>query len=406
MKAIVYDFSISNFLKTRAAVHSPIKLLETGRIPGLSEADIPAPRLRGEEWMRLKPLLSGICGSDLSMLTNSAGPALTPFFSYPLVPGHEVVAEVVETGNAVKGVAPGQRVIVNPTISCEMRGLVPCRSCASGAAGLCTNAAEGSISPGMLTGFCKDLPGGWSAGMIAHQSQVFPVPPSIPDQTAVLIEPFSVAVHAVLQNPPAPDDKVLIIGSGSIGLLTLAALRRLGHNCDITMLARHPAQVDLATRFGATRVLRGATAGEAAVQITGATRYKPIIGQPVYTGGFDCVFDCVGSASSVNDSLRVTRPRGHIAMIGCAAEIKKLDLTFVWSRELTIHGNYIYGSEPTLPGNPHTFQVAMKLLLEQPEPSLRDIVTHMFPLSAWREAVGVSLSRGKHAAIKVVFDCR
>jgi threonine dehydrogenase-like Zn-dependent dehydrogenase len=405
MKAISYNFSIPNFLAVRAADKLPLPILESGRIPGLGEVDLAPKPLPGPEWVRLKPRLCGVCGSDISMLTNRGSPALTPFISFPVVPGHEIVADVVEVGAGAGEVAVGQRVIVNPLISCEMRGLPPCRSCAAGEPGLCTSSAEGALSPGMLIGFCRDLPGGWSEELVAHRSQLFPVPDALPDATAVLVEPFSVAVHAVLNAPPPPDAKVLIVGAGSIGLLVLAALRSLGNTANVTVLARHPIQEQMAKRFGADAVLRGKSAGDAATQIAGAKRYKPIKGKPVYAGGFDWVFDCVGSAKSVDESLRVAGPHGRVVLIGCAAELPRLDLTFVWLRELQITGCYVYGKEPAFEGA-HTFDVALRLLAEHPELPLAELVTHTVPLAGWREAMQISLAHGRHEAIKVVFDCR
>jgi threonine dehydrogenase-like Zn-dependent dehydrogenase len=322
------------------------------------------------------------------------------------VPGHEVVADVVETGSDVGDFDVGHRVILMPVISCTMRGLTPCRSCASGQPGLCERAAEGELSAGMLIGFCRDLPGGWSRDMVAHRSQVVLIPDEISDRAAAMIEPFSVAVHAVLNNPPEPDDQILIIGGGQIGLLALAALRMLGHANPITILTRHTKQAEAAQRFGATHVLRGSSAGDAATQITGARAYQPLRGPKVYAGGFDMVFDCVGSTKSVDESLRVAGPKGRVVLIGCAAETKKLDLSFVWARELTISGCYVYGAEHSLEGAPHTFDVAIKLLREHPDYDLATLVTHVFPLSKWQEAMQVSLARGKHAAMKVMFDCR
>jgi len=93
-------------------------------------------------------------------------------------------------------------------------------------------------------------------------------------------------------------------------------------------------------------------------------------------------------------------------MVGCAGELKKLDLTFVWSREITITGCYVYGAEPSLPGTPHTFDVAMRLIEEHPEIRLSDMITHRFTLDRWRDAMAVSLTRGTHGAVKVVFDYR
>jgi threonine dehydrogenase-like Zn-dependent dehydrogenase len=232
------------------------------------------------------------------------------------------------------------------------------------------------------------------------------VPASLADETAVLVEPFSVALHAVLKMPPPPDAKVLIIGSGSIGLLVLAALRLLGHTADITVLARHAIQEQVAMQFGATRVLRGTSAGDAAMQITGAKKYKPLRGKPVYAGGFDWVYDCVGSAGSVDSTLRVAGPHGRVVMVGCAGDLPHIDCSFIWARELQVTGCYVYGKESSCEGAPHTFEVALRLLADHPEFPLSQLVTHRVPLSEWREAMSISFSRGRNAAIKVVFDCQ
>jgi len=405
MKAIRYNFSIPNYLAVRAADKLPLPILDSGRIPGLSEIETDPQPLPGPDWLRLRPRLCGVCGSDISTLKNTMSPATLPFVSFPLVPGHEIVADVAEVGAAAGEVAVGQRVVVHPLISCEMRGLVPCRSCASGEPGLCTSMAEGNLAPGMLLGFCRDLPGGWSEELVVHRSQVFAVPEALSDATAVLVEPFSVAVHAVLKAPPPAESKVLIVGAGSIGLLVLAALRLLGNRAHVTVLARHPVQEEMARRFGADVVLRGTGAGDAAMQVTGAKRYKPMKGKPVYAGGFDWVFDAVGSARSVDESLRVAGPHGRVVLVGCAGELRHLDLSFVWMHELQITGCYVYGKEPSEEGA-HTFDVAMRLLAERPDLPLGDLVTHTVPLSNWREAMRLSLQRGQHGAIKVVFDCR
>lgn len=405
-RALQYSFSIPNYLRVRAADRLPLRTLDSGKIPGLDLIDQAPKALPGDDWLRLEPLYTGICGSDISMLTNRSGPSLMPFVSFPLVPGHEVVARVSELGPGVAGLALGQRVVLNPVISCQMRNLEPCRSCASGMPGLCMKTTDGALSAGMLTGFCKDLPGGWSHDIIAHRSQIVAVPDAIDDRTAAVVEPFSVAVHAVLANPPRQNDKVLIIGSGTIGLLVLAAIRMLGHTNSITVLARHPLQQELAGRFGATNVLKGGKAGDAAVQVTGARAFQPLRGPKVYAGGFDTVYDCVGSNSSVDDSLRVAGPRARVVLVGCAAEMHKLDLTPVWSRELTVSGCYVYGHEHELPGSPHTFSVAIDLIQKHPEITLASIVTHVFTLDEWQTAMQVSLARGKHAALKVLFDLR
>ena len=406
MKAIRYNFSIPNYLAMRAADKLPLGLYEKGKVPGLSMVDNASLPLPGPDWLRVRPRMAGICGSDTSLLHGTSSPALSPFVSFPAVLGHETIGEVIETGSAVTRVATGDRIAIMPLIDCAMRGLEPCRACASGDPGLCLNVAEGDFAPGLMLGFCRDLPGGWSDEVILHQSQAFPIPASVSDDAAVLIEPFSVATHAVLRNPPAPGATVLIIGAGPIGLLVLAALRMLGYENDVTVLARRSKQEELAKAFGATRVLMRKSARDAAIEITGAKPYKPVLGDPTLAGGFDWVFDCVGNGRSVKESLAVAGPRGQVMMVGCAGQISKLDLTFVWSRELAITGSYVYGQEGSVDGHPHTFDVAMNLLAKHPELDLAGMITHRFTLDQWREAMAVSMARGTHGAIKVIFDMR
>jgi threonine dehydrogenase-like Zn-dependent dehydrogenase len=404
MRALQYKFSIPNYLAVRTADKLPIGMIERGNIPGLNEIDPRQQSLPGPDWVRIKPTLSGICGSDIGMILNRSSPALMPFISFPLVPGHEVTGTVLESGSLDGGFSVGQRVVVMPLIDCRMRGLEPCLSCARDEPGLCTNTAEGSLSAGMLVGFCKDIPGGWAQEMVVHKSQVVSVPDAIPDREAVLIEPFSVAIHAVLRNPPPDDAKVLIIGSGTIGLLVLAALRMLGKQCDVTVLARHKKQIELAEKFGATRVLKGKSAGDAAVEVVGARKYRLIMGGHSFAGGFDWVFDCVGSRKSVDESLRVAGPRGQVVMVGCAGELSKLDVTYVWARELSITGCYVYGKEPDIAGAPHSFDVAIDLLSKNPDFGLGGMVTHVIPLSDWKNGFKTMLDRKGSGAIKVAFD--
>jgi len=406
MKGVQYSFSIPNYVATRAADRLPLGLFERGRVPGLKMAERPRMPLPGPDWLRVRPRLAGICGSDTSLLHGTSSPVLSPFVSFPMILGHETIGEVVETGPAVTRVSAGDRIAIMPLIDCGMRGLEPCRSCAGGQPGHCLNVAEGDLSAGLMIGFCRDLPGGWSDEVVLHESQAFAIPESVSDDTAVLIEPFSVATHAVLRNPPAPGATVLIIGAGAIGLLVLAAMRMLGYDNDVTVLARRQIQERLALSYGATRVLTKKGPLDAAREVAGAKAYKPVIGGPTLVGGFDWVYDCVGSERSVKDALAVAGPRGQIVMVGCAGEIGKLDLTYVWSRELQVTGCYVYGEEPSREGNPHTFDVALRLMAEHPEIRLSDMITHRYSLDQWREAMAVSLARGSHGAIKVIFDMR
>jgi len=379
--------------------------LTRGWMPWLELASLGSPALPGPDWVRLRPILSGICGSDLALLTGRSSPVLSPFASFPAVLGHEVVAELSEVGSGARGWAVGERVAVDPVIGCTVRGLVPCPPCAAGTPGLCRRQAEGTIAPGVLMGFCRDLPGAWGDEMVAHVSQLHRVPATLSDETAVLVEPLSVALHATLAARLRPGGRVLVLGAGSIGQLVLASIALLEADVSCTVLARHPAQRRMAERLGATQVVAdrdSASVDAALARAAGATLHRPIVGPPVSSGGYDVVFDCVGSADSLDRSLRLTASGGMVVVVGGPGVIERLDWTLVWTREIRVLGSFVYGRETMIDGEPHTFELAMRLITEHPDLRLAELVTHRFALADWRRAIDTSLRRSR-GALKVVF---
>jgi threonine dehydrogenase-like Zn-dependent dehydrogenase len=375
---------------------SSVPRLTRGWMPWLSLDRYDPPPLPGPDWVRLRPTLSGICGTDLGLLTGNASAVLSPFASFPAVLGHEVVGVVEETG---------ERVVLDPIISCAVRGHEPCEWCAVGQARFCTGAVgDDELGPGMLVGYSADLPGGWSEGMIAHRSQLHAVPEVLSDEVAALVEPFSVALHAVLAQPPAAGERVLVIGGGTLGLCTVAALSLAATGSDVVLAARHAAQRQMGERLGAGATFGGRWAAvQAAERHAGARSYRSILGETVLSGGFQQVYDAVGSRASLGEAMRVTAPRGRLALVGGPSEIRGLDLTLAWTRELRIEGTYVYGDEPSLPAARHTMDEAQRLLTEHPELPLGELVTHRFGLDDWPRAMRTALRRGLFGAIKVVF---
>jgi threonine dehydrogenase-like Zn-dependent dehydrogenase len=389
---------------TLRAIGSRLPRLTGGWVPWLGLDRFDAPELPGLDWVRLRPTLSGICGSDIALLTGKGSAVLSPFVSMPAVLGHETIAVVDEVGPAVRGMGPGQRVALDPLLGCAVRGLEWCASCAAGHPGLCLRTADGQIAPAPMIGFCRDLPGAWSEEMVAHVSQLHPLPDALSDEQGVMIEPFSVALHAVLAEPPSAGQQVLVIGGGTLGLCTLAALRMVAPDAEVTIVTRHDVQARMAERLGAGAVARGAVGAiDAAVAHAGARRHRPIVGGDVLTGGFEQVYDAVGTGHSLDAALRVTGPRGRLAIVGGPAEIHDLDWTLAWTRELRIEGSYVYGTEHGLPGAPHTFDAAIRLLRDHPELPIGELVTHRYRLSQWRSAMATALDRGSAGALKIVF---
>lgn len=372
-----------------------------GPLSGVELLDLAPRDLPGPRWVRVEPIASGICGSDISMLTFHSGTALEPFTSFPAVPGHETLARVVEVGKEIERVKVGDRVVIDPMLSCEARGFDdPCPSCAIGAAGTCTRLAEQgkTVGRGMFTGLHAELPGGWGSQMLCHESQLFVVPDALADETAVLCEPLSVGMHAVLQTP-LDSSAALVIGSGPIALGTIWALRAAGFEGTILAQTKRKYEADLAKKLGATATV-GPSEARAALLETGAKAYKPMIGEEVFAGGgFPLVFDCVGSEDSLTQAMRFAAPRARLVVLGCAAELRRLDLTFLWARELTMQGFIGYGRERT---HEHTFAVTLRRLVETKAP-IAEMVTHRFPLQRYREALSAGANRAKSGAIKILF---
>jgi threonine dehydrogenase-like Zn-dependent dehydrogenase len=414
LRAVTFDVTVPGYLLgkglgglTEAAVF--------GRLSGVALTDVAEPALPAADWVRLEVLKAGICGTDMGTLTFKASPAMEPFGSFPAVLGHEIVARVVEVGAAVRSVEPGQRVAVDPMISCRMRGFPGERQCPSCFAGLhCTCERMGEegelelggrpLQPGATVGFHADLPGGWGERLVAHESQLFPVDDSVDDRAAVLIEPIAVGMHAVLRTRPWGEGPVLVIGSGPIALGTIWSLRAAGFEGEIVAQIKRGHEADLARSFGASQVVSPGDQARQALVDTGARAYMPIVGDEVYAGGgFPLIFDGVGSGQTVKQSLRFASPRGRIAMLGCAAEIRKLDLTFVWAREVTVRGFVGYGREDWEGGAAHTFRIAHDLLVQSGVP-VEDMVTHVYPLDQYKNALSTAANRRKTGSIKVLLD--
>jgi threonine dehydrogenase-like Zn-dependent dehydrogenase len=240
--------------------------------------------------------------------------------------------------------------------------------------------------------------------MVAHESQLYPIPDEIDDRSAVLVEPLSIGVHAILNSPPARGETALVIGSGPIAMSTVWALRGLGFGGDLVVQAKRKKEVDLAMSLGASQVVKPGDEARQALVDRGAMAYQPLAGPEVYSGGgFPVIYDCVGSRESLDQAIRYAAPRGRIIVLGCSAQVRRLDLTFLWSRELEIRGFLGYGAEVWDGNALHTFEVTRELLLRRPLPIDR-MVTHIFPLEQYREALKAAANRRRSGAMKVVFQ--
>lgn len=416
MRAVSFNVTVPGFLMGKALGGVSDAVL-FGKPSGLRLGQVPTPALPGGDWVRLEVLKAGICGTDIGTLTFKASPAMEPFGSFPAVLGHEILARVKEIGPGVRGFEVGQRVTVDPVLSCTLRGFpgaAACPSCARGLPGTCERMGEEGqlqvnghgLARGMTIGYHADLPGGWGDEMVVHQSQLFPVDDRLDDNTAALMEPLSVGMHAVLGMRPWGSGPVLVVGSGPIALGTIWALRAAGYEGELVAQIKRGHEAGIARSLGASSVVSPGDEAREALVATGAQGYMPILGDEVYAGGgFPLVFDCVGSGQTLKQCLRYAAPQGRIVMLGCAAEIKKLDLTFVWARELDVKGFLCYGREEWRGGHAHTFQITHDLLVETGAP-VSEMVTHVYPLGQVRDALSAAANRRSSGSIKVLLDPR
>ncbi len=387
--------SVPRYLTARA-IGSYVPGLVSGPLSTLRLVNRKDPEPLGEGWARVRPILSGICGSDLATISGRSSFYFSPLVSMPFVPGHEVVGELVDD---VDGLAAGTRVVLEPVLSCLARGLEPCANCASGATGRCDRVTAGHVSPGLQTGYCADTGGGWSRLFVAHRSQLHPVPGELSDRRAVLIEPLSCAIHAALRAGIEPNAEVLLIGAGTVGLLVLLALKELARPGRITVVAKHGVQREWAEGFGATEVVSPAEAVGEVRRSTRAMKLRPERGQSYLLGGVDVAIDCVGSRSSLDLALRTTRAGGRIVMAGIP--VQGADLTPLWFRELELVGAYTGGVETIGKERRHAFEVATQLAGSWP---LDGMVGATYPLRRWREAIDHALAAGKLGTLKVAFE--
>ncbi len=446
MRALELEGTLHRFAAARVAatLGGPARGVGVGPLR-LTELDAPA--LPGPDWRRVRPQLAGICGSDLAMLDGVSSRYFESIVSFPFVPGHEIVG-VLEDGPGA-----GRRVVVEPALGCEARSIEPrCAACAAGRKGGCERIAFGHIRPGLQTGFCSDTGGGWSESLVVHVSQLHEVPDGLSDDDAVLVEPTACALHAALAARVEGGEHVVVLGAGTLGLVTLAALRRYCLPGSLLAVAKHPVQRDLAGKLGADLVVDPAEAARAVRRLTGSLALPPLSGlgprdddsgppsgaratlAPTrlgagaflgrgsvlgggtvgggalrangrigrLTGGADCVLDCVGSAASIDQALAIVRPGGRIVLVGMPG-ITKVDLAPLWHREVSLTGAYAYGMEDRPEGPRSTFDLAFELV---DAANLGQLVSARYPLGRYEEAVRHAATAGRRGGVKVVFDLR
>jgi threonine dehydrogenase-like Zn-dependent dehydrogenase len=397
MKALQFERNLPRFAAARVAS----TLVGSGKAVSLGPlqlVEIEPFAIPGPGWVRVRPRLAGICGSDLATLDGRSSRYFEQIVSFPFIPGHEVVCDVES------GALEGKRAVIEPVLGCAARAIEPpCPGCATGRKGSCERIAFGHLRPGLQTGYCRDTGGGWSTGLVAHESQLHEVPEDLSDEDAVMVEPAACAVHAACAADIAGGERVMVLGAGTLGLCVIAAMRSLCLPGTLVAVAKHPDQRGLARELGADQVVRPSEHKRAARRLSGSLALETGDGNiERLTGGVDLVVDCVGSAESLQQCLEVVRPGGRVLLVGMPGVVR-VDLAPLWQREIELRGAYAYGSEERPEGPRSTFELALELVREA---RLGRLVSARYPLESYEAAVAHAAAAGRRGAVKIVFDLR
>ena len=391
MRALRIDRNTGRFMLARLV--SGFDTGSAARLGPLTLGSIEPPRVPGEGWQRVRPRLTGICGSDLATVEGHASTYFENWLSFPFVPGHEIVGQLDS----------GQRVVIEPVLGHAARGhALPFPDAAPGDGDDYAHLAMPPLEPGIQIGFCNSTGGGWATELVAHDSQIHAIPDDMSDERAVLIEPFAGGIHSALQAIEATrgiDSPVIAVqGAGTMGLCAIAGLRAFAPHAHVVVGARYPAQMRAAKELGATTVVKASELARTVRHVVGCH----IVGDYLSSGAHATI-DAVGNSDSIGVSLRITRPRGRIVLMGMPAQVD-VDLTGLWHRETELKGSYTYGTETLADGSRRrTFDLAIQLAGTF---QIERLLSATYPLSDYANALRHAAEAGARGAIKVAFDMR
>ena len=261
------------------------------------------------------------------------------------------------------------------------------------------------MAPGIHSGNSATATGGFAPRVPAHESQWIPIPDGVCDEAAVLADPFSVSFHAIRHVSPTAGATALVYGCGTLGLLAIAILRLLHPDVRVLAVARFEHQALLAEKLGAERVLRHRPTRaiiEGAAEATGAGLVEPWRGLPVLNGGVDVIYDTVSSPETFEVGVRSVRSRGSIVALGVEPP-RRFEWTPLYFKEISVVGSNGFGIEEYEGRRQHAMEWYFEFIRTR-RLDITPIITHRFPLEAYRKAFMACYAQDDHGAVKVLFD--
>ncbi len=273
------------------------------KVGQVSYGDVVKPNIKDNEVL-IAVTFAGICGSDNSLFH---GKYDNPF---PIIPGHEAVGVIEQTGVSVTKFKIGQRVVIHPNYSCG-----ECDMCRKGLKNICRN----KIRVGL------DIDGVFAEFIAVPEQAVYALPDSLPDDVAVFAEPLAVSAHGVQLADISDQDKVLVFGAGVIGQLALQCA--LQHTPDVAACDLVETRLDIAKQLGASKVFSNQQ------QLASCHNH------------FDVVFETSGANSALEQAVQLAAPGGTIILLGVPAQPSPVATNMIVRKELTIKGSMIYTDE-------------------------------------------------------------
>lgn len=333
--------------------------------------DVATPSLQPHE-IQIIPRATGVCGSDQHYYQNGRNGIYT--VREPLILGHEAAGEVLAVGAEVTGFQPGDRVVIEPQLSCSA-----CKPCRSGRYNLCQSMrfnGSASASPPQQGSLQKRL---------NHPARLcYKMPDGVSFEEGAIVEPLSVALHSVRKARLEAGQSVLITGAGAVGLLC-AATARISGASHVTMVDVDEARLVFATQHKLAdtvyQIPMSGAEGESPADF--ASRMAGDIRARMKTGSADAVFECTGVESCLNVSIGAAAPGAKIIQVGMGRPLQTVNLGVALVREIEVIGVWRYAN---------TFQPAIELI-EKGMIDVKPMITHRYPMEKLAEALELALSR-------------
>jgi threonine dehydrogenase-like Zn-dependent dehydrogenase len=402
--ALIFEMKLSKLIK--GFIRGKFKSSGYWKPGGpLSLVNVASPKLPAKDWVMIKTVYCGICGSDMKELTlnGSRDNPLQTFLTFPQIMGHEAVGIVDEIGPDVKKFKVGDKVAISPWFACKTRGIRPiCERCEIGDYVHCHNFQKGKLPAGMHLGVTRGF-GGFTSKFIVHESQVFLLPQTVSFEQAVLADPFAVAFHSILLLNPEPESTILVYGLGVIGLLAIHCLINVFKVKRVIAIGKYAFQERFASKLGALKVF-DSSQNDLIQDISSYLNielYTPKMGMKWTMDGVDGIIDTIASAETLEIGIRILNTQGKLVFLG-VSNPKRCESTLHYFKELEIIGSNAYGIETFHEESLHAIAFFLRFL-DQGLIETSQFLTHSYKLEDYQEAFNTLSKKSRTEAIKVAF---